>query len=156
MKERMYRMIFEKKEFNALMDYLEVFEDDIPLFLKIKKYATVAKNWDGSDCISVLFFGDELCRLCNVLMQLFPEINTKDYFTPIVRDFKVKKAIYRGKKEGERQALHDGIKRELLHNPNVTGSEIAQRLNVPSSRVYAVWGEIRAEIARDESAHSSF
>lgn len=137
-------MAFEEQEFNALMQYLDLFVDDT-LVRKIRTYATVSEH-EGKQLISVKLFGDGLRQLCWLLMANLPESH-KDYFSPMVEEIKEREFLYRKKKEEEAQALYEGIKKELLLDPNITGADIARKLNVSRDRVYAIWHQVRKDIS---------
>lgn len=153
MKEKMYRMTFAKQEFNSLMGHLALFEDD-SLFLKIMAYSTVVEDKDGTQCISVRFFGDQLQRLCWFLIAGLAQEEREDYFTPLIHEIEAREAAYREEKARARQALYDGIRHELLADPDTTGIDIARKLNTSKDRVYAIWNEVRADIERSGSASS--
>lgn len=154
MRDKMYRMTFEEKEFNALMQHLDLFEDD-SLFRKINKYATVVTDNDGTPFISVKFFAEEIERLCWFLMELLPKTVDDDYFTPLVQEVKERNAAYRRMKEAEERALYDGIKEALLLDPKTSGAAIARKLKVPPSRVYSTWDKVRKDIEDEALAKAA-
>lgn len=141
----MYRMDFSKEVFNALIHHLNKFEEN-RLIRKIKSYATVAISNDGKQYISVRFFGDELQDLCWYLMVNLPLASSEDHFSFFIKEIEEREAAYQRKKEEEAQALYEGIKKELVLNPNITGAEIARKMKVPRGRVYDIWNQVRADI----------
>lgn len=154
MRDKMYHMGFEEKEFNSLMQLIEQAEDDA-LFRKIMKYSTVAKDKEGKQFITIRFFAEELLRLCWILMDLLPETSDYDYFTPHVQEVKERNAAFKERKLAEERALYDGIKEALLLDPKVSGAAIARKLKVPPSRIYSKWEKVRKDIEDEALAKAA-
>lgn len=148
MYQKMYQMNFVRNDFNALIWHLNQFEEP-RLLKKIKNYAKAIVDDNGEPRIAVRFFGDELRELCWYLMCALPEEVDEDYFSSYVQAFEERDEACRKRKEEKDRILYEGIKQELLRNPQITGKEIASNLHVSNDKVYAVWKQVRADIENE-------
>ena len=151
MASQRFAMNFTKEQFNALMSFLKTIEDE-DIIYKFKNWGTLVDGKDGEKYISASFFGEELRTLCWYLVDVLPllDIQIENHFEDFSLVIQKREEAYQKQKEEKFQALYEGVKKELLCNPNVTGIEISKNLGVSKDRVYAIWNTVREDIQNGE------
>ena len=135
-------MMFEKEEFNSLINYLQIFEDQ-DVIKKMKKYYSI-KEEKGKTYISIGFFGDELRDIIWKLLTILPERTGEDVFAELEAQYRERENQY----YRELEQLKENIRNELIANPDIKGTELAAKLNVSKDKIYSLWNDIKSDIAK--------
>lgn len=135
-----------KEGFDKLVFYLDFFEDDT-VQENIKKYGTIEFNSSNEPVIKFRMYPSNVREVIYKFLSILPEVSEENTcFEEYLNEISEKERLYNEQREKKEKELRDGIRKLLQEDPSITGSKIAEELNVDRSAVYDRWHEIKKEL----------